>query len=167
MLQTSSLSSSLAATVECWTLRTAGGSNQWRRRRPRPAVICNQRLSYCLNSFSLSSILPWRGLALECFWCALRRTLRDQVAAATSRHIYTVSTLSPSRLGLDQAIWVRRGFALSLSPSINAEPKKRMWCVNCNHLTLFHPTSSSHTVWTLFHYWLSLDMVRYGVVISN
>ena len=115
MLQTSSLSSSLAATVECWTLRTAGGSNQWRRRRPRPAVICNQRLSYCLNSFSLSSILPSRGLALECFWCALRRPVRDQVAAATSRHIYTVSTLSPSRLGLDQAIWVRRGFALSLS----------------------------------------------------
>ena len=37
-----------------------------------------------------------------------------------------------------------------------------MWCVNCNHLTLFHPTSSSHTVWTLFHYCLSLDLVRYG-----
>ena len=65
--------------------------------------------------FSLSSILPSRGLALKCFWCALRRPVRDQVAAATSRHIYTVSTLSPSRLGLDQAIWVRRGFALSLS----------------------------------------------------
>ena len=89
----------------------------------------------------------------------------DQPSYATSDS-HTVSTLSPSRLGLDQAIWVRRGFALSLSPSINAEPKKRMWCVNCNHLTLFHPTSSSHTVWTLFHYWLSLDMVRYGMVIS-